>query len=178
MTFHALRVSKKRHRLRILPAALIGTILSVILAEQAASTDASETAKKFFEAYQDQKVDEMASLFTEDATFAYVPFGDAGAGNVLKDGVKVWRTLIDAFPDLRNEVNAIWEDKAGDVAFVDVHIGGKQTKDAFGIANKGKEYWLRQMFILETNAEDRITKITSFWDNATWYTQLGKTSLD
>jgi hypothetical protein len=43
---------------------------------------------------------------------------------------------------------------------------------------KRKKYWLRHLFILETNEEGRIIKITSFWDNATWCTQLGKTSLE
>ncbi len=93
-------------------------------------------------------------------------------------GVPVWRTLIDTFPDLRNEIKAVWEDKSGRDAFVDVYIGGKQAKDGFGIPNKGKEYWLRHLFVLDTNETNQITRITSYWDNATWYTQLGKTNLD
>ncbi|RWO48941.1 MAG: nuclear transport factor 2 family protein [Mesorhizobium sp.] len=178
MTFHSLRTREKLHPARISAAVLIAITLSAFAVAAAEAANAAEAAKKFFDAYRDRKVDAMTTLFTENATFVYVPFGDSGSGNVLKDGVPVWRTLIDAFPDLRNEVSTIWEDKSGDVAFVDVHIGGKQTKDAFGITNKGKEYWLRHLFILETNEEGRIIKITSFWDNATWYTQLGKTSLE
>jgi ketosteroid isomerase-like protein len=178
MTFHSLRTGARLLPLRISAAVLIGITLSTLSVTPVVSANAAEAAKKFFDAYRDQKIEAMAALFTENATFVYVPFGDAGSGNVLEDGVPVWRTLIDAFPDLRNEVSTIWEDKSGDVAFVDVHIGGKQTKDAFGITNSGKEYWLRHLFILETNEEGRITKIMSFWDNATWYTQLGKTSLE
>ncbi|TIQ18124.1 MAG: hypothetical protein E5X51_27465 [Mesorhizobium sp.] len=159
MTFHSLRTREKLHLARI-SAVLIAITLSAFAVGAAEAANAAEAAKKFFDAYRDRKVDAMTTLFTENATFVYVPFGDAGSGNVLKDGVPVWRTL------------------SGDVAFVDVHIGGKQTKDAFGITNKGKEYWLRHLFILETNEEGRIIKITSFWDNATWYTQLGKTSLE
>lgn len=178
MTFNSLRTWAMLHVLRISAAVLIATTLSATAVASAEAANAAEAAKKFFDAYRDQKIDAMAALFTENATFVYVPFGDDGSGNVLEDGVPVWRTLINAFPDLRNEVSTIWEDKSGDIAFVDVHIGGKQTKDAFGITNSGKEYWLRHLFILETNEAGRISKITSFWDNATWYTQLGKTSLE
>jgi ketosteroid isomerase-like protein len=168
MSFHSPRTREKLHLARISAAVLIAITLSASAVAAAEAANAAEAAKKFFDVYRERNVDTMADLFT-DATFVYVPFG--GSGNVLKDGVPVWRTLIDAFPDLRNEVSTIWEDKSGDVAFVDVHIGGKQTKDAFGIANKGKKYWLRHLFILETNEEGRIIKITSFWDNATWCTQ-------
>lgn len=159
---------------------LVGTAVLMGSPASAAEghTGAGEAAKKFFDAYRARDVDAMAQLFTQDATFAYVPFGDAGTGNVLEKGVPVWRTLIDTFPNLRNEVKAVWEDKSGRAAFVDVYIGGKQAKDGFGIPNKGQDYWLRHLFVLDTNEAGQITKITSYWDNATWYTQLGKTSLD
>jgi ketosteroid isomerase-like protein len=85
--------------------------------------------------------------------------------------------LIDAFPDLTNEVNHIWQDPIAKTTFVDVYIGGTQRKDAFGIPNKGKKYWLRHLFILEMNDAGKITKMTTFWDSATWYQQLGKTQL-
>jgi steroid delta-isomerase-like uncharacterized protein len=178
MTFHSLMKRAKLYPVRISAAALIGSTLSTFVVAPAEAANSAEAAKKFFDAYRERNIEAMAALFTEDATFVYVPFGDAGSGKVLKDGLPVWRTLIDAFPDLRNEVSTIWEDKSGDVAFVDVHIGGTQAKDAFGITNRGKEYWLRHLFVLETSEEGQITKITSFWDNATWYTQLGKTSLE
>jgi ketosteroid isomerase-like protein len=154
-----------------------GLALSFLLCAEAMAGGAEATAKKFFDAYRARDVDAMGQLFTKDATFVYVPFGEAGRGNVLEKGIPVWRTLIETFPNLRNEVNAVWEDKTGRVAFVDVHIGGTQAKDGFGIANQGKDYWLRHLFVLETDEMGHITKITSFWDNATWFSQLGKTSL-
>jgi steroid delta-isomerase-like uncharacterized protein len=157
---------------------LVGTALSMGSALAGEGQTAGEAAKRFFDAYRARDVDAMARLFTKEATFIYVPFGDAGTGNVLEKGLPVWKTLIDTFPDLRNEVKAVWEDKSGRVAFVDVYIGGKQAKDGFGIPNKGKEYWLRHLFVLDTNDANQITQITSYWDNATWYTQLGKTNLD
>jgi ketosteroid isomerase-like protein len=155
----------------------IGLAVLVLSCADAIAGSAEDAAKKFFDAYRAKDVDAMGQLFTKDATFVYVPFGEAGTGNVLEKGVSVWRTLIETFPDLRNEVGAVWEDKTGRVAFVDVHIGGKQAKDGFGISNQGKDFWLRHLFVLETDGAGHITKITSFWDNATWFSQLGKTSL-
>jgi steroid delta-isomerase-like uncharacterized protein len=175
------KVHHTPNNLRLLQAVailLVGTALSMGSALAGEGQTAGEAAKQFFDAYRARDVDAMARLFTKDATFTYVPLGDAGTGNVLEKGLPVWKTLIDTFPDLRNEVKAVWEDKSGRVAFVDVYIGGKQAKDGFGIPDKGKEYWLRHLFVLNTNDTNQITQITSYWDNATWYTQLGKTNLD
>lgn len=86
--------------------------------------------------------------------------------------------LIDAFPDLRNEVRSIRETADGRTAYVDVDILGTQTKDVFGVPNSGQSYDLRHLFVIETNEEGKITQLTSFWDNADWFRQLGKTTLD
>jgi steroid delta-isomerase-like uncharacterized protein len=181
MTDKALYGSTSRLR-PLATMALLLAATAVSMAAPATASDskatASEAATKFFDAYRARDVDAMARLFTQDATFTYVPFGDAGTGNVLEKGLPVWRTLIETFPNLRNEVKAVWEDRSGRVAFVDVYIGGRQAKDGFGIPNKGQEYWLRHLFVLDTNETGQITKITSYWDNATWYTQLGKTNLN
>jgi steroid delta-isomerase-like uncharacterized protein len=159
---------KKMHSLILVSA------LATVLAVPAIAADAAGTAKQFFDAYRARDVDAMAALFTKDATFAYVPFGEGGTGRVLEKGVPTWRGLIDAFPDLRNEVKQVWQDAPGNTAFVDVYIGGTQTKDAFGIPNKGQKFWLRHMFVVTTNDARKITDITSYWDNATWFSQLGK----
>ena len=85
--------------------------------------------------------------------------------------------LIDAFPDLHNRLNSIRAADDGRTAFVDVNIAGTQVKDAFGIANRGRAYDLRHLFVIETDAAGKITRMTSYWDNADWYRQLGKTDL-
>ena len=56
--------------------------------------------------------------------------------------------------------------------------GTTQAKDAFGVTNRGREYDLRHLFIIATQGDGRITRMTSFWDNADWFRQLGKTTLD
>jgi steroid delta-isomerase-like uncharacterized protein len=138
---------------------------------------AKEIATQFFDAYRAQNVAEMGGLFVQDATIQYIPFGEAGIGGVQEAGVTTWKGLIEAFPDLTNKVNNIWQDETGFTAFVDVNIGGTQAKDAFGIKNQGNHYWLPHLFIFHLNAQGRITKLISYWDNVDWYRQLGKTSL-
>lgn len=137
---------------------------------------AKQIAEQFFAHYRAQNVPAMLTLFAEGGTVEYVPLGLKGLA--IDIGPASWGVLIDAFPDLTNTVNQIWQDGDQRVAFVDVHIGGTQTKDAFGISNQGKHYWLRHLFIIETNEAGQITQVISFWDNADWFRQLGKTVLD
>jgi steroid delta-isomerase-like uncharacterized protein len=136
---------------------------------------ATEIATTWFDRYRAQDVDGMVALFASTATIEYVPLNLSATPEQLAENG--WRVLIDAFPDLTNEVQRVWQDTVEQVAFVDVYIGGTQRKDAFGIANQGKKYWLRHLFILEINDEGKITRMTAFWDSADWYQQLGKVTL-
>lgn len=138
-------------------------------------TSAIEVATAWFDRYRAQDVDGMVAMFAPDATIEYVPL-DLRA-NPEKLALNGWGVLIDAFPDLTNEVRRVWQDTHKSIAFVDVYIGGTQHKDAFGILNQGYKYWLRHLFILETNDVGKVIQMTAFWDSATWYQQLGKMQL-
>jgi steroid delta-isomerase-like uncharacterized protein len=135
----------------------------------------TEITTTWFDRYRVQDVDGMVAMFTPDATIEYVPLDLKATPEQL--AINGWQVLIDAFPDLTNEVKRIWQDSTEKTTFVDVYIGGTQRKDAFGIPNKGQKYWLRHLFILKMNDEGKITQMTTFWDSATWYQQLGKTQL-
>lgn len=115
----------------------------------------------------------MKALFHADATIRYVPFGMEGG--LAEAGVAAWSGLIDAFPDLTNRVEEVWD--AGSTAFARVFISGTQSKDAFGVPNLGRKYDLEHLFVIESDGE-RITRMTSYWDNAEWFRQLGCTSLE
>ena len=106
----------------------------------------------------------------------YLPFNAQDL--VTEVGVSSWNGLIDAFPDLTNQVTIVRQNETHRVAFVDVVISGTQVKDAFGISNQGKHYSLRHLFVIEINARGKILSMVAFWDNADWYRQLGKTTLD
>jgi steroid delta-isomerase-like uncharacterized protein len=134
-----------------------------------------ETAIAWFDRYRSQDVDGMVAMFMPDAIIEYVPLDLRATPEQL--AINGWRVLVDAFPDLTNEVKQVWQDTSDNSVFVDVYIGGTQKKDAFGIPNQGQKYWLRHLFILTMNDEKKISKMTAFWDSATWYQQLGKTQL-
>jgi hypothetical protein len=139
------------------------------------ASTAAQAAQAFFETYQARNVPAMVALFEPGGIVEYVPLKLQGP--VEQIGPGSWGVLVDAFPDLHNEVQSIVVDASGTKAFVDVYIGGRQVKDAFGIANQGKAYWLRHMFVFDVATDGRIQRVTSYWDSVDWYTQLGKTQI-
>ncbi|MEM9010910.1 MAG: nuclear transport factor 2 family protein [Pseudomonadota bacterium] len=153
-------------------------ILAVLTMAPAAAQagPAADAAKAFFDSYRAQDVPAMIALFEPGGLIEYVPFALEGA--VEEVGPGSWGVLIDAFPDLSNDVHSITEAADGRTAFVDVSISGTQAKAAFGVPNRGQAYDVRHLFVVETDPDGDITRVTAFWDNADWYRQLGKTTLD
>jgi steroid delta-isomerase-like uncharacterized protein len=136
---------------------------------------AAQAADVFFRTYASRDVPAMVALFAPGGIVEYVPLNLQGP--VEQIGPGSWGVLIDAFPDLDNDVKSIVESADGRKAYVDVYIGGGQVKDAFGIPDLGKRYWLRHMFVFDVDAVGRIERVTSYWDSVDWYSQLGKTTL-
>lgn len=161
---------------RPIATVLAAGALALSLTNAALAQSAADAAKAFFDRYNEQDVAAMVALFEPQGTVEYVPFGLSGP--VEEIGPGSWGVLIDAFPDLRNKVRSINETADGQVAYVDVDILGTQAKDVFGVPNKEQSYDLRHLFVIETNDAGKITNVTSFWDNADWFRQLGKTTLD
>jgi SnoaL-like polyketide cyclase len=141
----------------------------------ATASPATRAAEAFFSVYQTRNVPAMIDLFRPGGTVEYVPLKLTGP--VEQIGPGSWGVLVDAFPDLHNEVKSITSDASGKRAYADVYIGGTQTKDTFGISNQGKAYWLRHLFVFDVDAQGKIDAVTSYWDSVDWYTQLGKTQL-
>lgn len=136
---------------------------------------AVDAARSFFAAYNAHDVNRMVNACSEDAEFRYVPLGSQGEGKARQLGRDIWSGLIDAFPDLAVRLESAFGDKRN--AATEVVIGGTQRKDFFGIRNQGKHFDLAHAFLLKTNDDGLITGITCYWDNATWFMQLGKTTL-
>jgi steroid delta-isomerase-like uncharacterized protein len=136
---------------------------------------AEATARSFFAAYNAHKVEEMVAACSEDAQVRYIPMGDQGQGKVRDVGRTIWSGLIDAFPDLGVRPQACFSD-ARNVA-AEVMIGGTQQKDFLNVRSQGKRYDLPHAFLLTLNESGLITHITAYWDNASFYLQLGKITL-
>lgn len=144
----------------------------------------SESVLDFFAAYRAQDVERMVDRCADNANFRYVP-GESmrrqrvvrGDGKVRGIGKTWWTTLIDAFPDLGNQVFWTTEDDEGNVA-CEVTIGGCQAKDFGTIANQGKRFDLPHLFLFHVSREGLIDEITAYWDTADWYRQLGRVECD
>ena len=137
-------------------------------------------ARSFFAAYNAHDVNSMLKVCSEDAQLRYVPMGRQGQGKVHELGKTIWSSLIDALPDLRVTVQSIFGDERN--AGAEVIIGGTQKKDIhYGqvlIPNQGKHYDLEHAFLLRLNDSGLISDIAAYWDNASFYLQLGKTTLE
>jgi hypothetical protein len=57
-------------------------------------------------------------------------------------------------------------------------IGGTQRKQFLDIPSQGKRYELPHAFILAVDDNNLISVITAYWDDLSFYSQLGKIALD
>ncbi|WP_299219956.1 ester cyclase [uncultured Aquimarina sp.] len=133
-------------------------------------------ATLFFNAYKNHDLETAVSYATSNGTFRYVPLGENGIGKINADEGTTWKgiasALIEAFPDLTNDVKSITIDNEGN-AIVRVFIGGTQKNEILGIPSKGKYYNTEHLFILKINDDNKIEDILSFWDNWDWFQQIG-----
>lgn len=125
-----------------------------------ATVTSGATVQEFFEAYRRHDVDRMVALCTVDATFRFGPLGESGKGRVRGTGDALWRTVIDAIPDLTNEVKWSIEGNAGKV-ICRVAISGTQTKDLGDYKSKGRRDTLEHLFICHVDPDGKIDDITS-----------------
>ena len=135
-----------------------------------------DITQSFFSSYNAHDVNRMLSLCSDDAQLRYVPMDKQGEGKVQEVGKTIWSTLLDAFPDLRVRLESAFADEQNVAA--EVMIGGSQKKDFMNIPNQGRHYDLPHAFLLKIGDRRLITSITAYWDNASFYSQLGKKTLD
>lgn len=143
-----------------------------------------DTAIAFFDAYRRQDIEAMVDLCDDNADFRYVPAEGwlkqrvvRGKGKVRGVGKTYWTSLIDAFPDLTNEVKSVSQDDDGNVA-CEVVIGGTQEKDFGTIGCTGGKYAIPHLFLLHVNKDGLIDDIAGYWDGAEWFRQLGRVEVD
>jgi steroid delta-isomerase-like uncharacterized protein len=148
------------------------------------SPSAVEVITAFFEAYRAHDLERMVELCSDNADFHYIPFEVwtrqrviRGDGKVRTVGKALWTTLIDAFPDLTNEVTSITADDEGNVA-AEVVISGTQAKPYGTIANQGLHYDLPHVFLFRVGKDGLVEEISGYWDTADFYRQLGRLEVD
>ncbi len=148
------------------------------------SPSAVEVITAFFEAYRVHDLERMVELCSDNADFHYFPFEVWGKQRVIRGDGKVrtigkvlWTTLIDAFPDLTNEVTSITADDEGNVA-AEVVISGTQAKPYGTIANQGLHFDLPHIFLFRVGQDGLVEEINGYWDTADFYRQLGRLEVD
>lgn len=144
----------------------------------------AEIAGEFFTAYRGHDVPAMADLCADNAGFHYLPVEIWGKQRVIRGDGKVhgigrvmWSGLISAFPDLSNEVTALSAAPDGTVV-AEVTLTGTQAGPWGPVASRGQRYSLPHLFVLHVNADGLIDDITAYWDNASFYRQLGHAEVD
>jgi len=148
------------------------------------SADPTNVVRSFFDAYREHDVERMAGLCDEMAGYRSVPFElwrkqrvIRGDGKVTTIGKILWTGLIEAFPDLTNEVTKIISGNDGRVA-AEVVICGTQAKDWGSIRSRGQSFRSPHLFVFQINDDKKIADITSYSDNASVRTQLGCVEID
>ena len=148
------------------------------------SVDPTNVVKSFFDAYREHDVERMVGLCDDMAGYRSVPFElwrkqrvIRGDGKVTTIGKILWTGLIEAFPDLTNEVTKIISGNDGRVA-AEVVICGTQAKDWGSIRSRGQSFRSPHLFVLQINDDQKIADITSYSDNASVRTQLGCVEID
>jgi steroid delta-isomerase-like uncharacterized protein len=148
------------------------------------NSSAVDVITAFFDAYRAHDLECMVELCSDNADFHYNPFEVWGRQRVIRGDGKVraigkalWAAVVDAFPDLTNEVTSITADEEGNVA-VEVVISGTQAKPYGTIANQGLHFDLPNVFLFRVGKDGLIEEVTAYWDNADFYRQLGRLEVD
>ena len=146
--------------------------------------NATRTVKAFFEAYRHHDVEGMVDLCRDNAEFSYVPvelWGRQrvvrGDGRVRTIGKVLWTGLIDAFPDLTNEVTSLTADGDGNVA-AEVVMSGSQARDWGTIGNRRLHFALSHLFVFHVGDDGLIGRVAAYWDDARLREQLGTFEVD
>lgn len=148
------------------------------------SVSAAQVVGSFFDAYRAHDVERMVELCDDQARFRSVPFEICrkqrvvkGTGHVGTIGKLLWTGLINAFPDLTNEVTNIISGRNGQVA-AELVISGTQAKDWVPVRTRGRTFRSPHLLVFHVNDLGKIDEITSYSDNAAVRRQLGASELD
>lgn len=141
-------------------------------------------AREFFDVYRAQDVPGMTDMCTDNADFSYIPFEVwakqrvvRGDGKVRTVGRVIWSGLINAFPNLGNDVYQIDANDDGDVAVVCDITGTQQSAWGF-IGSQGEYFAEPHLFIMHVNEDGLIDDIRAYWDNSGVNRQLGHLEID
>ena len=126
---------------------------------------------EFMFAYQQKNVDRMLSFCDPEGVVEFLPLGESGKGKIGEVGRGVWTSIIEAFPNIDNTLDAAVAEE-NNIVRCQVVIRGKQVKDFAGIKSKGKSFDSDHIFIFHLTPENVIDNIQVSWDHADFTKQL------
>jgi len=129
-----------------------------------ANPDAKAITARFFAAYDAHDVEGMLALCADGAQGRYLPYGKNSAMPIRGGLETIWRGLLQAVPDFGVEVDEMIEAE-GNTVIVQALLGGAMPVDVPGLVTKGKSDRIAHAYIIRYNADGKISRLDSYWDN-------------
>ena len=128
-----------------------------------ANPDAKAITARFFAAYDAHDVEGMLALCADGAQGRYLPYGKNSAMPIRGGLETIWRGLLQAVPDFGVEVDEMIEAEGNTV--IAALLGGAMPVDVPGLVTKGKSDRIAHAYIIRYNADGKISRLDSYWDN-------------
>ena len=121
-------------------------------------------------AWSSKDVAKFMALFTDDAVYEDVTFGEVAQGS--EELRKFATGTFDAFADLNFELKARFVSADGRRGALEWLWRGRQTKDLPGLPATGKPFEVRGASVLEFR-DGKISRTADYWDLTTYLRQVG-----
>lgn len=125
--------------------------------------------REYLAAWNAHDADRVVAYFTDDATYEDVAMGQVNTG---KDQIREFAAaMFRSMPDMNVELVSLCS--AGDWVASEWVMTGTQTEDSIlGVPATGKPFRIRGASVGEI-AEDKIKRISDYWNLASLLQQLG-----
>jgi steroid delta-isomerase-like uncharacterized protein len=121
-------------------------------------------------AWSSKDLTKFMALFTEDAVYEDVTFGEVNQGS---EGLRKFATgTFDAFGGLNFELKSRFVSTDGRRGALEWLWRGRQTKDLPGLPATGKPFEVRGASVVEFR-DGKISRNADYWDLSTYLRQVG-----
>jgi steroid delta-isomerase-like uncharacterized protein len=121
-------------------------------------------------AWSSKDVAKLLALFTEDAVYEDVTFGEVNQGS--QELRKFATGVFDAFADLTFELKSRFVSADGRRGALEWLWRGRQTEDLPGLPATGKPFEVRGASVVEFR-DGKISRNADYWDLTTYLRQVG-----
>jgi steroid delta-isomerase-like uncharacterized protein len=133
-----------------------------------ASAAAERTLEEWAAGWSAHDAERVAALFTDDCLYEDATMGVVNRGKEELRGFA--RAILEAFPDFTIDLTSRFA--AGDWAATEWTMAGTHRGDLPGLPATGKRFSLRGSTVVELR-QDKIKRLTDYWDMASFLKQIG-----